>query len=356
MKTKIIYLTAQKIPTIKAHSVQILKMCEGFSNFFKTTLICGKTSNRYYFKNKKKIKIKYFKYSNNRIILLIQKLFLTLLIFRKKNILYYTRDIHFAFILSIFTNQKIFLELHYPYINKNLLSYHLLKLIFRKINIKLIFISKSLFIIYKKNFKNIRNRYTIAHDASENFKSLSPKKKIINVGYSGHLYNGRGIPLIIKLAEKFKDFNFNIAGGDKKLLSYYRGKTIKIKNLKFFGHIPHNSLKNFFSLNHILIAPYENKVTLGNNIETSSFMSPLKIFEYMSSKKPFISSNHKVLREVLVHNKNCLLCSPGNIDDWTNALIRLKSSKLRKRLSNQSYKDFKLNYNWKMRVKKVLDL
>jgi len=176
------------------------------------------------------------------------------------------------------------------------------------------------------------------------------------VGYSGHLYNGRGIPLIIKLAEKFKDFNFNIAGGDKKLLNYYRGKTIKIKNLKFFGHIPHNSLKNFFSLNHILIAPYENKVTLGNNIETSSFMSPLKIFEYMSSKKPFISSNHKVLREVLVHNKNCLLCSPGNIDDWTNALIRLKSSKLRKRLSNQSYKDFKLNYNWKMRVKKVLDL
>ena len=50
------------------------------------------------------------------------------------------------------------------------------------------------------------------------------KKKVLNVGYSGHLYKGRGISLIIKLAKNLKDYNFNVAGGDKERVQYYRKK------------------------------------------------------------------------------------------------------------------------------------
>ena len=43
MKKKLIYFTAQKIPSIKAHSIQITKMCENFSQLYVTLLICGKS-------------------------------------------------------------------------------------------------------------------------------------------------------------------------------------------------------------------------------------------------------------------------------------------------------------------------
>lgn len=355
MKKKLIYFTAQKIPSIKAHSIQITKMCENFSQLYVTLLICGKSEQNSINIKNKKFKFKKYDFFKNKFLLFFQKFFVSLRNLSKYNTSYFTRDVHFAFILSLLTNQKIFLELHYPYIQKTMLSYHLLKTIFKKKNIKLIFISGSLLKIYKKNFANINNQYVIAHDASDNFQSFSPKNKVLNVGYSGHLYKGRGISLIIKLAKNLKDYNFNVAGGDKERVQYYRKKTLNIKNLNFFGHIEHNQIKKFFSRNHILIAPYESKVTLGNKIETSNFMSPLKIFEYMSSKKPLVSSNHKVLQEVLINNKNSLLCRPNNLNEWILALKKLKSSKLRMRLARQSYIDYKMNFTWEKRILKILD-
>ena len=60
-------------------------------------------------------------------------------------------------------------------------------------------------------------------------------------------------------------------------------------------------------------------------------MSPLKIFEYMASKRPIVSSNHLVLKEVLKNNINSILCNPSNLNEWLKALNRLKSSSLRKK-------------------------
>lgn len=330
-------------------------MCENFSKKYSTLLVCGKSEDSLNYIRNKNFKIKKYNFFRNKFFLFTQKFFLSLKYLYKYDTIYYTRDVHFAFILSFLTNQKIFLELHYPYVQKKILSYHLLKIIFKKINIKLIFISESLFKIYKKNFIKINKEYVIAHDASDNFQSYSPQGKVLNVGYSGHLYKGRGILLIIKLAKKLKNYNFNIAGGEIERVEYFRKKTANIKNLNFFGHIEHNKIKNFFSKNHILIAPYENKVTLGNKIETSIFMSPLKIFEYMSSKKPVVSSDHKVLQEVLINNKNSLLCRPNKLNEWVSALKKLKSPKLRKRLAKQSYKDYISQYTWKKRIIKILE-
>lgn len=352
-KNSIIYFTSLKIPTTKAHSIQILKMCEGFSKSFNTTLVCGKSNSNHNFKTK--IILKNINFFTNKFLLFLQKIFLIFFFKRKKNFIYYTRDVHFAYILSLITNQKIFLELHYPFINKKTLSYFFIKKIVTLKNIRFVFISKSLKRIYQQKFKKFQKNFVIAHDASENFKSSEPKNKRIQVGYSGHLYKGRGIFLILELAKKLKNYDFNIAGGEKETLKYFIDKSKTLKNVKFYGNIAHNKMNSFFSKNHILIAPYEKKVTAGEGIETSRFMSPLKIFEYMSSKKPFISSNHKVLKEVLTHNYNALLCDPDNINQWIMSLKKLKSKSTRKRLSAQSYKDFEDKYSWDKRIEKILN-
>ena len=78
----------------------------------------------------------------------------------------------------------------------------------------------------------------------------------------------------------------------------------------------------------VLLMPYQRKVSIGDHsADTSRWMSPMKMFEYMAAKKPFISSDLDVLREVLTDEVNALLVDPENVKAWDKALKRLISNK-----------------------------
>ena len=53
--------------------------------------------------------------------------------------------------------------------------------------------------------------------------------------------------------------------------------------------------------------------------DTGKFMSPLKIFEYMSHKKAIIASDLPVIREVL-NERNSVLVKSDDINLWINVL------------------------------------
>ena len=109
--------------------------------------------------------------------------------------------------------------------------------------------------------------------------------------------------------------------------------------------------KNSFD---IVLAPYTNKVSVfGNTGDSSKYMSPLKIFEYMSYKKAIIASDLAVLREVL-SSKNAMLAEPENIKDWVNAINELKNQENRETIANNALKDFK-NYTWKNRALQIVN-
>ena len=56
----------------------------------------------------------------------------------------------------------------------------------------------------------------------------------------------------------------------------------------------------------ILLMPYSNKVTVSGNVsDTTNYMSPLKLFDYMSTGRLILSSKLKVLKEV-VDDKHCI--------------------------------------------------
>ena len=85
-------------------------------------------------------------------------------------------------------------------------------------------------------------------------------------------------------------------------------------------------------------------------------MSPLKIFEYMSSNKPIISSNLNVLKEILKNNINCIMVNPVNLIEWKNAILKIfKDQKFSNQISLNAYNNFKSNYTWDKRVKKILN-
>ena len=56
-------------------------------------------------------------------------------------------------------------------------------------------------------------------------------------------------------------------------------------------------------------------------------LSPMKLFEYMSTGVPLISSNLIVLKEILKDNHNCLLAEEQSVEEWNNSIIKLLKDK-----------------------------
>ena len=102
------------------------------------------------------------------------------------------------------------------------------------------------------------------------------------------------------------------------------------------------------------MAPYQKEVAVsGGKGNTSDFMSPLKIFEYMSSKKAIICSDLPVLREIL-NEDNSVLVKCDDILDWRKAIEVLQDDSLRLQIANRACEDFMKKYTWKIRAKNVI--
>ena len=80
------------------------------------------------------------------------------------------------------------------------------------------------------------------------------------------------------------------------------------------------------------------------------------MFEYMSVGLPIISSDLPVLNEILTHKHNSLLVKPDDVFEWSTALNQLKESQdLSNTIGQNAYKDFKKNYTWELRAKKMIN-
>ena len=69
----------------------------------------------------------------------------------------------------------------------------------------------------------------------------------------------------------------------------------------------------------ILTVPYSRKVNSAGEVDDiSQYTSPLKLFDYMAAGKIIISSNLKVLREVIGERNAYFVNNFDNIFEWKN--------------------------------------
>ncbi len=178
------------------------------------------------------------------------------------------------------------------------------------------------------------------------------------VGYSGHLYPGRGIELIFELAQSLPQVRFLILGGQADSVAKHRQEAAKRKftNIHLQGFVPNADLPLYLAACDVLVMPYQRRVmTSSGNGDTTTFMSPMKLFEYMAVGRLIISSDLPVLREVL-NEQNAMLCAPEDKNAWRLAIERAMTGvQWRDRLAQTASRDAE-QYTWRRRVRRCLGL
>src|SRR4029079_16682579 len=90
--------------------------------------------------------------------------------------------------------------------------------------------------------------------------------------------------------------------------------------------------------------------------DTSTFMSPLKLFEYMSWGKPIVCSDLRVLREIIENYRNGILLPADDVGAWVATLRGLiENPTERARLGANARADFLARHTWRQRARRVLE-
>jgi len=373
---KILYVSNSRIPSRTANSIHVMKMCQAFSsNGHDVVLLVpdikknneDNIDNIYDFYGVKKNfiikKLWYPNYIGGAFFYSIA-IFIYLMINNKFNLIY-GRFLYGCYV-AVLLKKKVIFEEHGSMTNA---KRHVLiifkQLIKNNYFEKLVVISSALKKIYlEKNYLE-ENKIKVAHDGADEVSDLKSKisllgdKKVLKVGYVGHLYKGRGIEIIIECAKKINDMTFHIVGGNDNDIKYWKDylKNLNLNNIYLYGFVSPKETIKYRNSFDIVLAPYANKVSVmkvrgERQLDTSQFMSPIKIFEYMSHKKSIIASDLSVIREVL-NKKNSILVEHNNIELWVNSINKLKDCNLRNRIASNAFNDFK-NYTWKKRASLVL--
>jgi len=360
----IVYISNSSIPSKHANAVHVMKMAQAFSDNGQDTTLISKYGDKnisinvsdYEFYGVKNnfniIKLPWIKKIGSvtySIISLFE-------IIKLKPDFVYGRSL-IAIYFSSLVGYKTMYEAHAPSYEENIIKRFFFKKLIAHKNFKnLVVISDALKNIFLDTEKLTKEDIFVAHDGSdivglEEKINLSSNNKL-QVGYVGHLYKGRGIDIIIELSNILNDIDFHVVGGNTSDINYWKSQ-VKNDNIVFHGHVAPSEVYKYRNSFDILLAPYQNKVSIEGKNDTSKFMSPLKIFEYMSSKKAIISSDLPVLREILDEN-NSILVKCNDVQSWVFAIDKLREAENRKILSNNAYEDFKSKYTWKIRANNIL--
>lgn len=117
------------------------------------------------------------------------------------------------------------------------------------------------------------------------------------------------------------------------------------------GPVDHHRVPRLLDACDILVSPH---VPLEAGAEF--FGSPTKLFEYMAMEKGIVASRLGQIGEVLAHERTALLVEPGNVQELTDAILRLaKSAKLREGLGTEARKAAVERHTWQHNAQRVID-
>ena len=365
---KIYYITYSAIPSILPSSLQIINTCENLSkNKNLVTLIKPGTglkniSIKQFYGLKENIKIKEFssiKSFPRGFNYYLYSFYCLYYIIQKKNPIIITRNYFVCFLLLIF-KKKIILEIHHDTniegrLNKFILKYF--NFLNKKNLINIIAISKSVKNLFIKKYFVDSKKITVLPSGSSLKANKLPTlnyNKRFKIGYFGSISSSKGIKTLINLSMIDQENDYYIYGGSKKEIQKLKNQN-QNKNLYLNEYISYKNLPKIMLKMNILTLPYTKIINSAGEVDDISlYTSPLKLFDYMATGKIIISSNLKVLREIIGDRNAYLINNFENIYEWRQKIQLAKKNQIKNLIMGKNNLILSKKFEHKNRVKKYI--
>ena len=180
----------------------------------------------------------------------------------------------------------------------------------------------------------------------------------LTVGFTGHIYPGRGADLLFELAKQMPQVNFLWAGGTPELVDFWRTKLTEanIKNVTMTGFVKHEHIALYQAASDVLLMPYSRSIEASSGQNIAEVINPMKMFEYMASGRAIVSADLPSIREVL-NEGNAVFCEPADVGKWRSAIESLLADEPRRReLGTQARNALRVEQlTWVKREERILN-
>ena len=375
---KILYVANLRLPTEKAHGLQIMKTIEAFIDLgHEVILLVPRRRNPinesvkdfYHLRQLPKIA-----YVPNYVAVLepvFHKLYFVLqrILFGVSAYIYglfsdadvvYSREITISFFLSL-SGKKVVYEDHEPKGRFRSLYVFFLKHIPFKVVVALNLLDlyrsagiSTKAVIYAPNgvdldeFKNIPADRGVWREFG-----LRPDKKIAL--YVGHFYAWKGVYTLLDAAKSLvnrEDYQVVLIGGTsvdhEKVRTYIEKHAIEHVTLLSF--MSHRDVVGLMKSADILVLPNTAREERSKNYTT-----PIKLFEYMASGVPIVATDVPSFAPYIKNGENAFLCEADNPQALAQVIAEAAYSPTREKVATNAQKTAE-SYTWEARVRAILDM
>lgn len=367
------YIANTRVPTPRAHGYAIMKMCEQLSILGADVKLVIPNK-----KNNEEEENPFLYYGIKPVFEIIKidsvdllgssikfgKLFYWIdlfsfvknLIFRrivKQSDVVYTRD----FIIPLLFSKKrnVYLELHdIPQSNflfKIAIKIPKLFFVLNK-NIKLelvkMGVKEEMIYIFPSGVEVKEFDIQISQKEAREKLGLSIDKKIVL--YSGQFYSWKGLDTLAEAAKLLPDYKFVFIGGTEPELSRFKSEYGSLENVVVEPFKERSIIPLYLKSADVLVIPQSAKEKISTH-----YSSPLKMLEYMASRRPIVASNLSSIRETLDED-SAVFAQSENPQSFAEAIKKVLSSEgLATRIAENAYNKV-LQCSWDKRAKSILNI
>lgn len=166
--------------------------------------------------------------------------------------------------------------------------------------------------------------------------------------YSGNLLEWKGVHILLEASKNFPDALFVIVGGSTESQEALK-KKFSGQNIMWVSHVLQREVVRYLHMADILVLPNIP------SIQHSEFAtSPIKLFEYMAMGKPILASDLPSIRSIVSDNEVTFFVA-GDVLDLTEKIshIILHTDEYAKKADHAS--QFVTAFTWDNRAKQIIN-
>ena len=365
MNSKLIYIADIRLPTEKAHGIQIMKMCEAFARRGQDVLLWVPRRHTpitedpfLYYQVERIFQIQYLPCLDltrfGKVGFFFQTTTFAINVFWKSlfeaRASFFTRDPYIALLLKL-RGKNVAFETHMGHMSRGI------KLLITY-KVKMVHITYGLHDFYKNHgAKNMIvasdavdiNQFSIPLSKQEAREKVGFPKDNKIVLYTGHLYSWKGANTLAEAAKILGDtIRVVFVGGTDHHIASFTQKYGETKNITMVGKKPHKDIPMYLRGADVLVIPNSAKEDISR-----LYTSPMKLFEYMASGTPIIASNLPSLREV-IDGDTSFLFEPDNAVDLATKIETVFQNSLDAQKKATVAFEKVQGYSWDNRAKHIL--